>query len=345
MAWRTFALVFTKPEDIDEARLLQWLRDLWDVPANELEYAPVGFGSHHWIARGGLCCWFLTVDDLAARIGSPADTHDLAFDRLERALRTARVLANDAGLGFVVAPMPSRAGEVVHRLDQRHSLAVHPFLDGCTPDDGGDQYRSTTDRRAVLGLICELHKATPVVENTAVRDDLTIPLRDALDEAMLTRDATWDAGPYSEPARRLLNHHAAALERLLAGFDHLAERVLDERERFVVTHGEPGALNVLVVDGRYHLIDWDKTRLAAPERDLWVLASGDDSALAAYQTATGTHVHDHAIDAYRLWYDLFEIAGYIDLFRQPHRPSADTTEAWKNLGLFLRPADRWPQFT
>jgi spectinomycin phosphotransferase len=340
-----FAVVFTKPEDIDEARLVERLRDLWDLPASDLAYAPVGFGSHHWIARHGVLRWFVTVDDLGARIGGPADTHDLAYERLERALRTAQLLSEDAGLDFVVAPMLSRAGEVVHRLDPRYSLAVHPFLDGYTPDDGVAQYRSTHDRRAVLDLICELHQATAAVEDTAARDDLTIPLRDALDEAMATLDAAWDAGPYSERTRRLLARHAAALERLLAGFDVLVGRVLAEPERFVVTHGEPGALNVLVVGGRFHLIDWESARLAAPERDLWDLASGDDSALAIYETATGTQVRDHAVDAYQLWYDLFEIAGYIDLFRHPHRQTADAAEAWKNLECFLQPAERWPQFT
>ena len=337
--------MLTKPEAFDELALLQQLHDVWELPVTSVEYAPLGFGSHHWIARQEQRRWFVTVDDLSARIAGPADTHDLAFDRLERALRTSHRLAEEAGLSFVVAPMLGCAGEVVHRLDERYSLAVHPFLEGYTPDDGGDQYRSDGDRRVVLGLICELHQATPVVADTAVSDDLTVPLRSALEQAVTSLGTTWDSGPYGEAAWRLLRHHAAALERVLVAFDDLASRVMDDQERFVITHGEPGALNVLIVDGRYHLIDWDSARLAAPERDLWELASGGESAVGTYEAATGTRLRSYAIDAYRLWYDLFEIAGYIELFRHPHHHSADTAESWRNLLFFLRPAERWPQLT
>jgi hypothetical protein len=43
-----------------------------------------------------------------------------------------------------------------------------------------------------------------------------------------------------------------------------------------------------------------------------------------------------------MWYDLFEIAGYISFFRAPHEATEDAAESWRNLRYFLRPADRWP---
>jgi hypothetical protein len=44
-----------------------------------------------------------------------------------------------------------------------------------------------------------------------------------------------------------------------------------------------------------------------------------------------------------MWYDLSEIASYIELFRVAHDDTEDTAESWKNLEYFLRPAQRWPQ--
>lgn len=153
----------------------------------------------------------------------------------------------------------------------------------------------------------------------------------------------WDSGPYGERSRSLLARHARDLERLLPAFDALAARVDEEPERFVITHGEPGAQNVMIADNHYLLIDWESARIAAPERDLWDLDPGDGSTFAAYQASTGTDVRAFAIDTYRLWYDLFEIGGYVELFRNPHRDTLDAAESWSNLRHFLCPAARWPQ--
>ncbi len=66
---------------------------------------------------------------------------------------------------------------------------------------------------------------------------------------------------------------------------------------------------------------------------------------AAYTAATGTPVSSARTDWYRLWYDLFEIAGYIQLFRGPHLDGANAAESWKNLIHFLQPASRWSRLT
>ncbi len=65
--------------------------------------------------------------------------------------------------------------------------------------------------------------------------------------------------------------------------------------------------------------------------------------LAAYSEATGNVVDGGAIALFRMWYDLSEIAGYIELFCGAHDDTEDTAESWKNLEYFLRPAERWPE--
>jgi spectinomycin phosphotransferase/16S rRNA (guanine(1405)-N(7))-methyltransferase len=110
----------------------------------------------------------------------------------------------------------------------------------------------------------------------------------------------------------------------------------------VITHGEPHAGNVLIVDGALRLIDWDTALIAAPERDLWTLDPGDGSMLETYRLATGVTTSPEALTLYRLSWDLGEIAYYVAGFRQAHQDSTDAAEAWKNLVHYLDPDHRWP---
>lgn len=149
---------------------------------------------------------------------------------------------------------------------------------------------------------------------------------------------------YSEPARRLLAQHAAGVVRLLGLYDLLVARAADPARR-VITHGEPHAGNVIVTTAGLKLVDWESARLALPERDLWDLDPGDGSVLEAYRRLSGRRLDQNALALYRLWYDLFEIAGYVNGFRGPHSDNDDSAESWKNLRYFLHPEDRWPTST
>ena len=151
--------MFTRPDDLPEAVLAGALRDGWGFTPASLEYQAVGFGSHHWLAtdaRGGRV--FATVDDLTARLRTRQDTADAAFGRLSRALATALSLRAEAGLAFVVAPVPASGGQVVARLSGRYSLAAYPYLTG-TPAGAGGEFARAGDRQAALDLLVQLHRA------------------------------------------------------------------------------------------------------------------------------------------------------------------------------------------
>jgi hypothetical protein len=332
--------MFTQPPDLAEETLRSALLDGWRFGPATLGYLPVGFGSHHWLAtdaRGNRL--FVTVDDLAAKLTSRTDSTDAAFGRLDRAFAAALSLRRDCGLEFVVAPVPARDGRPLVRLQDRYSLLVHPYLDG---EAGGadSEFQTSSERAAQARMLAALHGARPAVLPRA--DDFAVPNRDTLTAALRSVGQPWTAGPYAEPARDLLGAHAADLARLLAACDRLASRVAARPDRMVVTHGEPGAHNTMHTPAGPVLVDWDSVLLAAPERDLWDLADDDRSVLAAYSAASGTSIDQRALAFYRMWYDLFEIAGYLRLFREPHDDTADTAESWQNLVEFLRPAARWP---
>ncbi len=333
--------MFTQPRDIEEDSLLRALTDGWGFTPAALGYRPVGFGSHHWLASGsGGDRLFVTVDDLVAKLSSESDSVDAAFGRLAAAFATARSLHRDCGLAFVVAPVPATDGRLLTRLQDRYSMVVHPYLDG---EQAGPEsaFEQRADQQHVISLLVTLHNARPAALPQA--DDFAVPLRAELAAAMNQIGQPWQAGPYAERCRALLAEQAADLARLLGACDDLAAKVAARPERMVVTHGEPGAHNVVKTPAGLMLVDWDSVLLAAPERDLWALAEHDQSVLAAYSAASGTRIDEDALAFYRMWYDLFEIAGYVELFRHPHDDTADAAESWRNLQYFLQPAARWPE--
>ncbi|MCW2865425.1 MAG: hypothetical protein JWP48_7133 [Actinoallomurus sp.] len=295
----------------------------WGIGATSLEYAPVGFGDHHWIAVGGAGKkWFVTVADLELK--GEQDSH-AALRNLRGAMDTAAALRDEGHLDFVVAPLRAAGGETVRRLGPRYALSVFPFLDG-TPGDF-DRPWTSRDRGAVLELLAELHRQAPPASVPVL--DLELSMRGLLQSA-LDGAIRGGRGPFAEPARTLLSGHAPAILRRVEEFDRLVEDLSRSDSAPVLTHGEPHPGNLLQCEGRHLLVDWDTVGLAPPERDLWSVALSPED-LKRYAEATGRTVNASALTLYRLRWDLEEVSIYIDWFRAPHDRSSDTEEAWQGL--------------
>jgi len=328
----------TPPPDLPVEHVAAELRRAWGLPVADLTYQPLGFGSHHWLVRGtDGSAWFATADDLSARLRGADDTEGRAFARLAAAFGAAYALQHRHGLDFVLGPLPAVGDFLVRRISPRYSLVVHPFVDGRPAGD--EEFDDLDDRLRALDLIARLHCAG--IPDVAPRDDFTVPNRHAL-EVLLTPDGRWSDGPYASPSRSLLSKHGADVRVLLSAYDRMVARTADRTARMVLTHGEPGAGNILRTASGLVLIDWESALVAPPERDLWSLADEDPGIVAEYTRSTGVEVDREAFALYRLWYDLAEIGGYLKLFAEPHQETADTAESWRNLEFFLRPRDRWP---
>lgn len=335
--------MFTRPEDLDNAVVVEALTRWWDISVEGIEYQAVGFGSHHWSALDADGRrWFVTVDDLDAKVRSGTESRLTAVGRLRAALATARAV-RDSGAGFVVAPIPARDRDVLKRIAERYALALYPFIEGRSHAWGA--YESASDRRAVLELLAALHTAPPSTTAVALVDDFVVPQRDGLERALADRNTSWDGGPYSKRARALLSRYARNVEWLLAHHDRLADEARRHPHRMVLTHGEPHLANTIVTESGWMLIDWDTALIAPPERDLWFLASDDDSAVDGYAAATRTDVSPSMLDLYRFLWDLAEIAIYIALFRRRHGDTADVRKSWTGLNEYLDPGRGWPSPT
>jgi aminoglycoside phosphotransferase (APT) family kinase protein len=315
--------MLSKPTDLTEGSLVGALRAGWglSVTTGDLEYLPVGFGSHHWqIADDKGDHWFLTVDDLGGRKNRGDEPHESVHARLNAALTTARLIA-DTGVGFVLAPVRRADGEVVTRIGQSYSAALYPYVESRPAVPGGEL--AWFDRDRVTGVLARLHTLPRPVAREIMVEDFKLRHRTALTDALDDLATPWSTGPYAEPARALLNDHAVHVNRLLARYDYLAERGRTQPHRLVLTHGEPHHGNFIdTVDGLL-LADWDTAGIAPPERDLWFLDSAGDPEHAGYTDMTGTPVQAPMLDFYRLSWSLADIAAFVRDFRQRHCDDAN----------------------
>ncbi|MDN3351954.1 phosphotransferase [Actinomadura sp. DC4] len=310
----------TRPEDLDEKHLLRAL-DAWGIGAASVEYAPVGFGDHHWFAAGAAGDeWFVTVADLEVKGGQGVQA---ALRSLCQAMDTAAALHDGGHLDFVVAPLRTEGGETVRRLGPRYAVSVFPFVAGISGD--ADRPQTAGERAAVLDLLAELHRQAPPAEAPVL--DLGLSMRGLLLSA-LDDEIRWEGGPFAAPARALLAEHTPAIRRRIEEYDRLAEDVKGIPP--VLTHGEPHPGNLLESEGRLLLVDWDTVGLAPPERDLWSVAETPED-LERYAEATGRTPGAPALALYALRWDLEEVSLYIEEFRVPHDRSADKEEAWQEL--------------
>lgn len=316
------------PEDVETGTVIDVLADRWGFDVEAADYAALGAGSYHWEVKdktGGR--GFVTVDDLDQKAWL-GDTRDAAFDGLRRAFDTA-VALRDRDLDFVVAPILTRDGESLHRLDSHYAVALFPFAEGEAREFGWID--DPDDRRSVVAMLAELHRATAAVGSAVRSAGLELPGRHHLDAALLQLDEAWSGGPLSEPARNAVRDSASDLAELLTLADRLSAEAEKRGGSWVVTHGEPHAGNVMrTSDGRV-LVDWDTVALAPPERDLWMLVVGGTDAAEAYVRATGTQLNDAALDFFRLTWDLKDLAEYLNVLRSPHQENDDTVRQYQAL--------------
>jgi len=315
--------------DISDSDVAAALARQWALTVQDLSYLPVGFGGYHWLAAGQTGSrWFVTVSDLAA----PWVTD------LPAAMQTAAWLATQARLGFVVAPVPTTAGQVVGSLDSRRALTLFPYLDAA-PSSFEDPI-DDRDRAAIIDMLARLHTAIPEgIQVQVPARPLELATRQAIDQALASLGVPWTSGPYAEPGRDLLARYEWPLRQAFARFDGLLDRVRGAGGPYVITHGEPHPGNLLRTGAGLCLVDWDMTALARPERDLWWVISGDQDA-ARYSRRTGWTVNQDALALYRLRWGLDDIAEFLSHIRGPHQRTADTLMSWTELQKTLEAITR-----
>lgn len=296
----------TRPADVPDADVAQAVATGWGVRVDEIAYAPVGFGSHHWHAATDVGRFFVTVDVVRDR----AD--------LTAALGAASAL-RDAGLEFVHAPLAGLDGALLRTVAGRYPLSVHRWIQGTTASEVGDGRQGET-----LALLARLHSMTPG-STRARRANLAVQGRSGFEAAMGTIDTPWP-GPYGEKARALLREHRDQLRALFVIHDREAAKMLGGQDEWVVTHGEPHGDNLIVGTDGLHLIDWDTALIAPAARDVWQVGGANE--VEHYREATGRRIPREELDHFRRDGNLAEICLYAADFAVPHEETGDTRIMW-----------------
>jgi hypothetical protein len=306
----------------------------WSLAVESVEYAPVGFGSHHWLVVADGQRWFVTVDAVDQGVPSRAGEAD-PLDRLTAALTTVRSLA-DLGMTFAVAPIPTSAGDLLVPIQGRRVAALFPFIDGDTHRWG--PFGGRSERMAVLDLLAALHTAPERARQHTLVDQLEVQSRDRLEAALTAREEEWRRGPYGESARRLLDEHAGHIIEQLERYDRLVDGMASRPGRMVITHGEPHRANTITTANGVVLVDWDTVLVAPPERDVWWLAREDVSVPEEYERRTSMTIDAEALELYRLRWNLGDLASFAAQFREVHVDNEDTRTAWDGFAAILEGA-------
>ncbi len=315
----------TAPEGMHAEELAAALDHHWGLAIDRMDYLPAGGGAYHWTARtGNDQRWFVTCDDLDTKPWLGSDRVSV-FAGLSAAYRAAMDLQRRAGLGFVVAPLPTPSGDSALRVGPRYSLALFPFVEG-KPGRWGEPI-DPAERTELIGLLAQLHQSASAA-GAAPRRGPELPGRWGLEAALAELDRSWESGPFSEAARQLLARYADVVVGWIADFDRLGSRLACSTSEPVVTHGEPHPGNLIRTGEGLALVDWDTVALARPERDLWML--DDDTGLAweTYRQLTGRVVDPDATTLYRSGWALADLAAFIKRLRAPHKQNADTEKVW-----------------
>lgn len=314
------------PAGIEERDIVAALAGHWGLAAIQLNYLAVGFGDHHWIAtQAEGRRWFVTVAELGGGWRGAAPEQGWAD---LRAAMGAVIALRDAGLEFAMAPVPTRDGRPLARLDDHRAAILFPYLEGTAGTFG--RRLPQRERLALIEMLARLHGATAVLGDAAPVRDLTPASLPGLRAALSDLGRPWAGGPYSEPARQFLARRASGIAAALARFGDLARRAVAGGPP-VITHGEPHPGNVLRSGGRLLLIDWDTMGVALPERDLWHVAGSHSAEAAMYFELTGRVVSDAALASYRLRWELDDLGLSVALFRSPHVDDANTAAMWADL--------------
>ena len=309
--------------------IFEAVRSGWELDVTELSYAPVGYGSWHWQAtadRHGPI--FITVDEVAS--GPIAgDGQRPSFDELRWAYGVPLALTLD-GLQFARSPIPTALGSSLARIDRRWAVSVWPFIAGRSTHAG--RYEDEQDATAVLAVLRALHCVGTDIgrEGSPRRESFVVPGLRRLIEVI---DRSWvgpHVGPHAAAADQVLHDYAVDIRRLVSLYDDLVHAPKTS-ESWVLTHGEPHAANVVFTAQGPVLIDWDTTKIAPMERDLWMVA------------ADGFDVGDcdrDLLTLYRAQWDLSELADYAGRFANPDDDGPEGDPAWKDFMSYIERASQ-----
>lgn len=249
--------------DLPATRVAYVARREWMVDVNTVDHLPLGTRRWHWVlGDDDGPRWLATVEP----VNTPA-------------ARAARIAAHEAAaavgqtLPFAVAPVHTRDARIAVDVRVGALLTLTPYVEGTAYGDG--PLANDEERCMAARLMGDLHHRTrprlfPMWRPQLGRDDAD--RRGDLERCLA--DDTWSGGPWSGPASGLVHEAAPVVRQALRRFTLLGAAVAGTPQRWVVTHGDPSAANLVRTPDGTRLLDWGQVAIAPRERDLWDALGG-----------------------------------------------------------------------
>lgn len=259
---------------IDRARLVEAIRQSYDLPVVGLEFRPVGYAAASYVVRTEGARYFL-------KVWPDPHTHPEAIERLPL-LRALHDRAIDLR---VPCPSSTREGALWSSM-QGVFYALYTFLDGHQPPPWSEWPQHLRDEYA--RIFATLHCATSEVSDVLPpAETFDMPVEPVLHAALDRLVGVGDTSREGLQALRslLLPLREEILEQL-ARLHTLQEIVRQLPGPRVLCHTDLGLENLLVDDdGHLSVLDWDYNRVAPPEHDLHEPArlDGFERFLATYR--------------------------------------------------------------
>lgn len=290
-------------EGLDESRLFALLMEQFGAGDGRLDFVPVGEDS-----------WCYRLDDLWVSVRRDLRGH------VPDSYRAARLLA-DSGLDCVLAPLAGLDGEVSHRVDGL-PVVVFPYVES-VPVDVAVPTRDEID--SIIAQLGKVHRTGVPLDLAA--EDFSVPFESDVVEALAAAERkTADAGPFDARMRALLRTHRDTIDVIREEIAVAGRMCAASPEPYVLTHGEPGAPNILRAGDRFLFADWGEAMWGPAERDWFHILR---------TLGTAPPCRPEFLHFYDLRWQLNEISEYAAIFLSEHVRDAETEAMWKRLMQYL----------
>lgn len=241
---------------IDVPSIIRCIRDHYDLHVASIRFLPIGHDLRAFVyqvmANDGES-WFLKIHS------GPVN---------KAALEIPRALT-DLGIDNILAPIPTRTGDLRCQLDPDHTVVLYPFIHGHNAMSAGLTHDQVREFGATLRAVHDSGLEQRFRSLLRV-EDFTLPsaalVRDML---ALTTDSTFGS-PAAARLATFLQDNAVRIRDVLARAEEIGRSLQSRPFERILCHSDIHAANILVGDdGQIWLIDWDGPLLAPRERDLF----------------------------------------------------------------------------
>ncbi|MCX6780680.1 MAG: aminoglycoside phosphotransferase family protein [Candidatus Magasanikbacteria bacterium] len=239
---------------IGEEKIIQWLRENFDLQITKLISIPKGeIGDNYCIIASDDTKYFLKIfSNSKLQIDSP------------HGLKLAYHLASqlyELGIKNIPYPIKNSTGSIETQCED-YTILVTNFIEGKHPEMTGPVVASAAKLVAALHQIdiknidASVGSFDPSYANK-LREQLQ-----KLEESNLTKE--------KENLAALLLPHKVALLNDVKKLNDLCDKIKSQEKKLVITHGDLISDNLLCnANDELFIIDWDNPQLAPAERDVW----------------------------------------------------------------------------